>query len=249
MVSVNAQPDLQKTSRQATRAELRLIRQPDSIASQAGFMVFAGLLSAALLMGMSKAIQDNSYLLTVICAAPLLILLPLLVILPFKITTEVLCTLIKPPFGLVERWDLTLSRAWILHIPLDPDIDSDSVPPPVLKGLKDTKPYWQVFLLELTDGRLISFSEADLLFPLKSRLKLNSNQLCMICRDEAGTAPRVILSLTEEQSQTANTNQPFSPVHIENTRLAHWISTGLTEHQPDDLPLWILKAIGREPKP
>ena len=55
---------------------------------------------------------------------------------------------------------------------------------------------------------------------------------------------RVVIAITtREQPAPAS---PITPGLLENPRTTSWLSTGLTELEPEDLPLWILKAIGRD---
>lgn len=158
----------------------------------------------------------------------------------------------QPDFE-VEQFDITVNRAWVVRADFNPsdsvDLDDFDIPDPTAPTpapLGPTLP-WHVLLLELTDARLISITGTVAHAVRTPALQLASPHLRIVARPLIPGFGRSVIAISTRQQPTPAS--PITPTLLENPRVTSWITGGLTEHQPEDLPLWILQAINRVPNP
>ena len=156
----------------------------------------------------------------------------------------------RQPVFEVEQYDITVSRAWVVRADFNPadsvDLDDLETPDPTTPPTQPLGPAlpWNVLLVELADARLISITGTVAHAVRTPALQLASPHLRIVTRDLLPGFGRVVIAITtREQPAPAS---PITPGLLENPRTTSWLSTGLTELEPEDLPLWILKAIGRD---
>lgn len=242
-----------KTTRPAEGDELAFDFRAESPGCQSSMALIALLVIAApLAYVIAQTYNAGLPLATGLLAVPFV----LTVILSIWAISDAAMTVLKrrrrqPDFE-VEQFDITVNRAWVVRADFNPsdsvDLDDFETPDPTLPTpptpLGPTLP-WHVLLLELTDARLISITGTVAHAVRTPALQLASPHLRIIARPLVPGFGRVILSITTREQPTPPS--PITPTLLENPRVTSWISGGLTEHQPEDLPLWILQAINRVP--